>query len=80
MHLGGHIFHLGVDDADGFFVDGFGGGLDGGVAVVDGLVDDVSSESHGSGKVERLTVQSFFMRDLSESLDLRTSSIKRLSF
>lgn len=28
LHLGGHVLHLGVDDADGFFMDGLGGRLD----------------------------------------------------
>ena len=36
-HLCGHVFHLGVDDADSFFVDGVRGCLDGGVMVVYGL-------------------------------------------
>lgn len=37
LHLGGHVFHLGVDYTDGFFVDGLSGGLDGGVVFVDGF-------------------------------------------
>ena len=37
LHLGGHSLHLGVNDADGFLVDGFGGFLDGSVVLVDSL-------------------------------------------
>ena len=36
-HLVGHDFHLGIDDADGFFVDGSCCFLDGGIVIVDGL-------------------------------------------
>ena len=34
LHLGGHVFHLGIYDSDGFFVDGFGCVLDRGVVFV----------------------------------------------
>ena len=36
-HLGGHIGHLGVYDADCFFVDGFRCGLNGGIVVINHL-------------------------------------------
>lgn len=36
-HLVGDVFHLFIDYADGFFVDGFGGGLEGRVVLVGGL-------------------------------------------
>ena len=35
LHLDGHIFHLGVDNADGLFVDRFCGCLDGGIVLID---------------------------------------------
>lgn len=37
LHLGGHVFHLGVDYTDALIVHGLRGGLDGGVLFVDGL-------------------------------------------
>lgn len=37
LHLGGHVFHLGVHYPDGFFVNGFGRCLNRGVSLVDGL-------------------------------------------
>ena len=37
LHLGSHVFHLGIDDADRLFMDRLGGGLDRGVVLVDGL-------------------------------------------
>ncbi len=37
LHLGGHVFHLGVDYTDGLIVHRLRGGLDRGVLFVDGL-------------------------------------------
>ena len=36
-HLSGHVGHLGIYYANRLFVDGLGGGLDGGIVLVDGL-------------------------------------------
>ena len=37
LHLGSHIFHLGIDDADRLFMDRLGSGLNRGVMLVNGL-------------------------------------------
>ena len=37
LHLGSHVFHLSINDADRLFMDRLGGGLDRGVVLVNGL-------------------------------------------
>ena len=37
LHLNGHVFHLGVDDANGFFMHRFCGGLDRRIVFIYGL-------------------------------------------
>ena len=37
LHLGSHILHLGIDDADRLFMDRLGSGLNRGVMLINGL-------------------------------------------
>lgn len=59
----------------------FRGCLDCCVSFVDGLSVELSVKNiSGTPETQQLTVQSFFMRDFKDSLDLTTSSTSRFSF
>lgn len=80
LHLNGHVFHLGVDDVNGFFVHRLCGCLDRGIVLIYGLQNKEVSSSTGHRDWMHLTVQSFFILPFNVSRDFSTSSTSRFSF
>ena len=79
-HLGGHVGHLGIYYADRLFVDGFGGRLDGGVVLINGLGSMLAYLLLSKQGADVRTIQSFFIFPFSESRDFTTSSTRLFSF
>ena len=80
LHLCCHLFHLRVHNADRFFVNGFCGGLYGGIMDVDSLYVLVKPERLQKHAQGILTFQSPFSFVFNLSLDFITSSTSRSSF